>query len=324
MFRVGCPHGDVNRIGSMMSKVLSLLPIRAIAAAGQAVAATTTRAATTSAGCGGLDQTQMPAWLTALLAAGLCMLLVWIARRIVHSGPLALRRTPGRSNSLTGLHVLVPLLLMVCASTATADLLERFRPAGLSEHEIGIVAPMVGQVVWLAAGLVAAIAAFRFGLRRGLGLSTRHWLYDTLRAATAYLAVLPVCTALLEVSKWLLPKSLVAEHILLTAIQELTWGWKTAGAVSAIVLAPLAEEIFFRGLVQSMLRRHLASRWASILITSLLFALMHYKSPQTVAALFVLGVVLGYNYERTGRLYPVILIHAAFNAVAILATLTST
>jgi len=39
-------------------------------------------------------------------------------------------------------------------------------------------------------------------------------------------------------------------------------------------------------------------------------------------ALFVLSVILGYNYERCGRLYPPVLIHALFNSVFILNALT--
>jgi membrane protease YdiL (CAAX protease family) len=54
-----------------------------------------------------------------------------------------------------------------------------------------------------------------------------------------------------------------------------------------------------------------ARRWLAVLITSLLFAIVHpiWMAP----AIFVLAICLGYAYERTGNLWVPILIHAAFN-----------
>jgi hypothetical protein len=98
--------------------------------------------------------------------------------------------------------------------------------------------------------------------------------------------------------------------------------WIVVATVSAVVLAPLAEEIFFRGLLQSSLKRYFRNPWPAVLITSLVFALVHWQhEAQATPSLLVLGVVLGYNYERTARLGGPILIHALFNAFVMTNTL---
>jgi len=104
-------------------------------------------------------------------------------------------------------------------------------------------------------------------------------------------------------------------HSMLTALREMSLDGKILIAVSATILAPLQEEVLFRGLLQSMLRKYIKP-WPAILLTSILFAAVH-QEPQNIPALFVLSLVLGYNYERTGRLFSSILIHVLFNGTMI-------
>jgi hypothetical protein len=61
------------------------------------------------------------------------------------------------------------------------------------------------------------------------------------------------------------------------------------------------------------------ARCVTIFFAALLFAMVHIGGAawQTVPSLFVLGVILGWVYERTGSLLPCILIHAIFNGVNI-------
>jgi membrane protease YdiL (CAAX protease family) len=170
----------------------------------------------------------------------------------------------------------------------------------------------------LAVSLAIAARTFRHGLAGGLGLSGRRWLWDSLRAVVGYLAVLPVCIALLAATSCLFqwlglhPRT----HVVLENLNVLPPGWKALAVLSVVVMAPLAEEVFFRGLIQSMVRQYTGRPWLAILVGSAVFALFHIAGePQAVPSLFALAVVMGYNYERTGRLYSPILIHATFNAV---------
>ncbi len=111
----------------------------------------------------------------------------------------------------------------------------------------------------------------------------------------------------------------IAHEALVALLDTNSPGVKWALIVSAIGLAPLFEEIIFRGLLQTGLQQSglVRGRWVTIVIASGLFAVIHF-SPiawHTIPALFVLAVGLGYAYERTGSLWPPIFIHAAFNAL---------
>ena len=90
---------------------------------------------------------------------------------------------------------------------------------------------------------------------------------------------------------------------------------------SAVIVAPIGEEIIYRGVIQTALARVMGKhmRPAVLLISSTLFALVHLGSVpmEMLPALFVLGFILGWLYETTGSLWPGILLHALFNAINI-------
>ncbi len=93
----------------------------------------------------------------------------------------------------------------------------------------------------------------------------------------------------------------------------------------AVVIVPLFEELLFRGLIQTMLRSFLfefGNRvWLAIAFSSGLFVMMH-EDRSHWPALFVLGLCMGYAYEKSGSLWRPIFIHAIFNATAVIATLS--
>ncbi len=95
---------------------------------------------------------------------------------------------------------------------------------------------------------------------------------------------------------------------------------------SAAVVAPVLEECFFRGIVQSVMVETLgeARRWSVVIVASILFAAMHGNNVpwHALPGLCVLGLVLGWLYERTGSLWPSILVHVGFNVLNIVMALT--
>jgi len=91
-------------------------------------------------------------------------------------------------------------------------------------------------------------------------------------------------------------------------------GWQMV-VVTALVLAPLFEEVIFRGLLYTMFRRW--GRWTAILATAALFGLIHIDTPTACVPLAVLGGVLAWMVESTGSLVPSITAHAAFNFLTI-------
>jgi membrane protease YdiL (CAAX protease family) len=97
--------------------------------------------------------------------------------------------------------------------------------------------------------------------------------------------------------------------------------WFLAMIALVLVAAPVLEELFYRGLVQETLVRLGVGRWAAIVATSALFALMHFTAapeplavPGLLASLFVLSLGFGWVYEKTGRLAAPIAMHVLFNA----------
>lgn len=81
---------------------------------------------------------------------------------------------------------------------------------------------------------------------------------------------------------------------------------------TACVVAPVMEELFFRGVVQGALRPW--GQLRAILLTSLLFMLAH-QNLWELPTVFVLGFIIGYIGEVSGSLLPCILLHAANNTV---------
>jgi membrane protease YdiL (CAAX protease family) len=106
---------------------------------------------------------------------------------------------------------------------------------------------------------------------------------------------------------------------------HLSTGGVVVLGVGVLVGAPLAEELLFRGLLVTALRRALpTARWTVpvILVSSgLLFALAHGEWLQ-LPGLAALGVLLAGVYLRESRVLPCILTHAGFNAVALVGVLT--
>lgn len=88
---------------------------------------------------------------------------------------------------------------------------------------------------------------------------------------------------------------------------------KVAFWIGAAALAPAAEELFFRGLMQTFLVSFLRRRWPAILIVAVVFGSVHYPQPSTIPALTALGILMGFAYEKTGSLIPPVAIHALFN-----------
>lgn len=86
------------------------------------------------------------------------------------------------------------------------------------------------------------------------------------------------------------------------------------GYLSIALLAPLAEEIVFRG---AILRSLLTTQrpWVAISLSAFLFALAHLNPAQLPHA-FLVGLLLGWMYWRTGSILPGMAYHWANNSAA--------
>ncbi|MGH7279666.1 MAG: lysostaphin resistance A-like protein, partial [Candidatus Rokuibacteriota bacterium] len=171
-------------------------------------------------------------------------------------------------------------------------------------------------VVLLAARHLAAPAGLTLAGALGLRVPAGRW-------RQALLVAVLLCAAGI-LGEWLLV--LLGEwrgvdsHWTEWFDRDLVWGTPLVTAMAilgAVVVAPVMEEIVFRGLVFGTLRRRLP--WpAAALASATLFALAHGYGALGFAAVLWSGAVWAYAYERTGSLWPGILAHAANNAAATL------
>ena len=159
----------------------------------------------------------------------------------------------------------------------------------------------------LILGVVLAIAFDRtdlFALRR-----------PARRAAQLAAAVL-VATYLWELVVVLLPIRDPGNEQGLTPTH---WEPSHAGAFAAnlvlfTVVAPVIEELTFRGVGQSLLR--FTGRWPSILLVGVAFGLWH-GLVQALLILIPFGVGLAYLRDRTRSVIPGMVVHALFNGAAL-------
>ncbi len=89
--------------------------------------------------------------------------------------------------------------------------------------------------------------------------------------------------------------------------------------VVVVLLAPVFEEIFFRGLFYSALRRKMGPR-AAVAVNGVIFGALHFQ-PLYMMSLVLVGMVLAYLYEKTDSLYAPMAAHALYNLVVVLVSL---
>ena len=91
-------------------------------------------------------------------------------------------------------------------------------------------------------------------------------------------------------------------------------GW---AMLLAVIVAPIMEEMLFRGIIQESLTLKYGPL-AGVLIAATVFGVVHIIPAQAINAFFI-GLILGYVYLQTRSLIPVIMIHAINNAIAYVA-----
>jgi membrane protease YdiL (CAAX protease family) len=106
-------------------------------------------------------------------------------------------------------------------------------------------------------------------------------------------------------------------------------GWQVpVMALAIVLLAPLTEELLFRGVLLRSLLRKVSPAWA-VLVSAGVFGLVHALGDPSIGtliampAIILLGVVSGYRAYRTGNLCQSILLHVGFNALSVVFLFTN-
>ena len=185
-----------------------------------------------------------------------------------------------------------------------------------------LLADTLGRTAGVVVCLILAARWFGGGVRRFL-LGTSSTIRGFVPAIVLTVVALALCDVTLRATMllmlWVKPDLVFEQHSTIQALREgvCPLGVAMALRIGAGVVAPVAEEIFFRGVVQTFLLRMVRSRWLVIGLTSVVFAMAH-SQIHVMPALFVLSVLLGVVYERSGSLVQPILIHAMFNGKTLL------
>ena len=103
---------------------------------------------------------------------------------------------------------------------------------------------------------------------------------------------------------------------IITSMMKEPWGYVAVG-----ILAPLAEEVVFRGAILRTLLGIMSKKnhWVAIMISAAIFGVVHANLAQFINAL-LMGLLLGWMYYRTGSLVPGILLHWVNNTMAYVLT----
>ncbi|MCX5732134.1 MAG: type II CAAX endopeptidase family protein [Deltaproteobacteria bacterium] len=187
------------------------------------------------------------------------------------------------------------------------------------------------QGYWPAWGLVwtelfvfllpSVMAASGSNLRPGafLLLARRPTVRQVTLGAAIGVALFFAASGIMSVTTLLVPRSWV-DAFDVTHLFEGSARDRLAMALIASLLAPIAEEVAFRGYLLSALRTRLRPGPA-IAASSVLFAAMHLDPVRFPAVLF-LGAFLGWLAWRSGSLWPAVAAHTANNGLGSIAVLS--
>ena len=189
------------------------------------------------------------------------------------------------------------------------------------EHVLGAADVLMGGIMVLP---VLALTYLRLFRPAGLGGLEGFGLAVVPGGARRLVPVIPVVIALVLVGEWVIGGvaglAQASGHWAEWFDEDLVFGGRAAMAttlIGAIVLAPITEELTFRGLVFVALRRRFA--WpAAGTLTALAFAALHGYGVAGFLSVWWSGLVWSWAYERTHSLWPAIAGHAAANLFATL------
>jgi membrane protease YdiL (CAAX protease family) len=201
---------------------------------------------------------------------------------------------------------LLLIALMAVEYLVGAVLYEFRQPLNLTSNEAGALTALLGSGVFFS--VLMHLRQMTYG-------DLFHRSQASVGATLALLlppivmilpALVLVDTAIVEVVASVFPLSRAEQQMF-----ERMAAPNIAAIVSACVLAPVLEEMLFRGLI---LRAFLLQypKWMAIFASAAIFGIAHLNIYQFVVA-FALGTVGGWLYERTRSLVPCIALHALYN-----------
>jgi len=278
--------------------------------------------------------------------AGLVIFACWVRKTSL--GKKALADSVPRRNNMPAYLPFVPLFIWMLANSITASIAKTLFSDLQGRQNDFLDNLILGISELTAIAVIIFLARIHFTRRlKGFGLNIKTVVKDFFAAFVNLLTIWPVIISAMGLTIYFgelvwgreyqmqqhQQLKLITEHPQLLP--------RILIVVLAVIIAPLLEEMLFRGLFQTTIRSYIETfrsllipqnkpdekrtddsngAWPAIVISSGLFTMTHANAGHW-PALFVLGVCLGYAYEKSGSLFRPIFIHSLFNAVSIIATL---
>jgi membrane protease YdiL (CAAX protease family) len=270
---------------------------------------------------------------------------LWIVVQVMCLAPLH-PTTAAPAPSTEPAAAVVATQSVVAPADAQQDL-----PPGKMAIASTVPAIVAGAIMLLANAVLRPMGLTRMGLSLGV---LRRGLVQGLIGGIIVVPFIFFVAEATQLAWQLIHYDHPKEHDLLRLMGQSDRLIEIVLIASAVLVAPLFEELLFRGHLQTVVTHALsrlsgrerrvdprgfevvvptdapetqakpeipraavptaAARWASVFLTSLIFASVH--PAWTIPPIFVLSLCLGYAYERTGNLWTVMTMHALFNTTS--------
>jgi hypothetical protein len=168
------------------------------------------------------------------------------------------------------------------------------------------------QTAFLFAVIYAVAVAWRGVTWADLGfrpIDTR-WVW---RAVMVAIAAFPLVSFISWLQMQIMGQPIQNPQMDLLKPERFGWDLYLGMLLTAGVLAPIVEELAFRGLLYRWLRERLGI-WIAAFGSAIGFSVLH-GIPGLIPAIAVLGLVLAWIYEITGTLWAPIIVHGIYNAI---------
>jgi CAAX protease family protein len=183
---------------------------------------------------------------------------------------------------------------------------------------------LVSSLIWWALILVPILLSLRFrGFKLGsvFGIDKLPVGRSLLLGISLLISALPLVFGVGYLTSVLLKVNPTtdAQEVMLIFENSTAAAQRIPIILLAVVIAPVAEELAFRGYLYGVIKRYFGAV-AALLLSGILFALIHLNLP-SFFPLLVLGWVFALAYELSGSLLVPMTMHALFNALSLILVL---
>ena len=195
--------------------------------------------------------------------------------------------------------------------------LQMEHPQASKIHKISQTFSLFGMI----AGALTFLLTTRKHIFSYLSLKKEMHLLYVILSILLVITLLPLVSYVVNINSGIAESLGYSSKNLMGVYELLASSNSTIGFIFSIflmsVLPAVAEEFLFRGVLQTLLKKWSKSSHLAIIITSLIFAVIH-SNPEQILGILLLGLILGYLFELTGNLiYPIIL-HASNNLLSVI------